>query len=165
MEKKNSISSLIALHDLHTGLFPNVIDGISDKDAHNRLNTPANHVAWLTNNMVQLRLRLADVAGVALDAAQKAFLDNFKSIQDGVTYPPLADYKKDWDKITPALRDKLASLTEEQLDEMVAIPGMGDKEKLSGIIGFFIYMESYGIGQIGLWRRLLGYPAMKYPGQ
>ena len=163
MEKKNSISSFNGLYDLHTGLFPNVIEGISDKDAHNRLNTPANHVAWLTNNLVQLRLRLADVTGVPLDAAQQAFLKDFKSIQDGHTYPPLQDYKKDWEKVTPALRDKLAALTEEQLDALVAIPGMGDKETLSRIIGFFMYMESYGIGQIGLWRRLLGYEAMKYP--
>ncbi len=162
MEKKNSISSLIGLYDLHTGLFSNVIEGISDKDAHNRLNTPANHVAWLTNNLVQLRLRLADVTGVPLDAAQQSFLTDFKSIQDGMTYPPLATYKKDWEKITPELRSQLASLSEERLDERVAIPGMGDKEKLSAIIGFFMYMESYAIGQIGLWRRLLGYPAMKY---
>ena len=41
------IEPLLFLYDTHTDLFPNVIDGISDKDAHNRLNTKANHVAWL----------------------------------------------------------------------------------------------------------------------
>lgn len=164
MEKNNSISSLIKLYDLHTALFPNVIEGISDKDAHNRLNTKANHVAWLTNNLVQLRCSLARTAGIKLEPAFDEFLKNFKGIQDGVTYPSLAEYKKDWEKITPVLRNTLTALTEEQLNAPppVPIPEMGN-ESLGAFVGFFIYMEAYGIGQIGLWRRLLGYEAMKYP--
>lgn len=163
MEKKNSISSLIGLFDLHTALFPNVIADISEKDAHNRLGTKANHVAWLTYNLVQLRLRLAQVAGLHLDAAAITLLDEFKGIQDDITYAPLQEYRQSWDKVTPALREKLAGLTEEELNTKVPVPGMGEEEPLTEIIGFFMYMESYGIGQIGLWRRLLGYEAMKYP--
>lgn len=164
MEKNNSISPLIKMYDLHTSLFPNVIEGISDKDAHNRLNTRANHVAWLTENLVQLRCTLAKTAGLQLEPELETFLQNFKSIQDDVTYPSLAEYKKKWDKISPVLRSKLVSLTEEQLNAPppVPIPEMGN-ETLSGFGSFFMYMEAYGIGQIGLWRRLLGYEAMKYP--
>ncbi|WP_343703046.1 DinB family protein [Chitinophaga sp.] len=164
MEKNNSIKSLIQLYDLHTSLFPNVIDGISDKDAHNRLNTKANHVAWLTGNLVQLRCMLAKAAGLELEPKFETFLQNFKGIQDGVTYPPLAEYQQDWNKITPVLRAKLVSLTEDQLNAPPPspIPEM-PSEPFSVIIGFFMYLESYGIGQIGLWRRLLGYEAMKYP--
>lgn len=56
--KSNSMHSIIVLYDMQTQFFLNAIDGISDKDAHNRLNTKANHVAWLTGSLVQQRFLL-----------------------------------------------------------------------------------------------------------
>jgi hypothetical protein len=164
MEKNSSITPLLRLYDLHTGLFPNVIAGISEKDAHNRLGTKANHVAWIAGTLVHWRCNLAKIAGLPLPTELQALAEQFKSIQDDVTYPPLAELNAKWDKITPILRPALEGFTEEQLN---AAPPQPMKEMgnatLSEYIGFFNYLESYSIGQIGLWRRLLGYEAMKYP--
>jgi hypothetical protein len=46
-DKKTSMHLLINFYEWHTKFFRNVIDGISDKDAQNRMGTKANHVAWL----------------------------------------------------------------------------------------------------------------------
>lgn len=165
MANQQLITPLLQQYDLHTSLFPNVIVDITDKEAHNRLGTKANHVAWLTCNLVQLRLRLAQVAGLALEPAFNTFLDQFKGIQDDVTYAPLKEYQQHWEKISPVLRERLAGLTAEQLAAKVEVPGMGTQEPLIDITGFFMYMESYGVGQIALWRRLLGHAAMRYPDQ
>ena len=56
--KDNRVSSLIYLYDMHSGFFTNVLDGISDKDAYNRLDTKANHVAWLAGSLVQQRFEM-----------------------------------------------------------------------------------------------------------
>lgn len=40
--------SLVVLYDMHTKFLHSALDGILDKDATNRINTKANHVAWLT---------------------------------------------------------------------------------------------------------------------
>lgn len=59
----NRMQSLLILYDMQTIFFTNVIDGILDKDAHDRLNTKANHVAWLTGTLVQQRYFIAKEFG------------------------------------------------------------------------------------------------------
>src|SRR5687767_11305324 len=97
----NRMLSLVNLYDMQTGFYTNALEGISDKDAHNRLDTKANHVAWLAGSLVQQRYELAktlnaDPAGYKdTPASHELFKDN-KGIQDGVTYPSLSEYIKDW---------------------------------------------------------------------
>jgi hypothetical protein len=154
------IHSLIVLYDMHTTFFTRVIDGISDKDAHNRLNTKANHIAWLTGSIVQQRHELAKALGIdRKQAAYELFKEN-KGIQDNTTYPPLAGFKKDWETISPELRDALVNVSEEKLNSPFEMPGMN--MSFFDLIAFIIYREANIIGQIALWRRLLGYEAMKY---
>ncbi len=156
----NRMYSLVVLYDMHTTYFTNVIDGISDKDAHNRLNTKANHVAWLTGSLVQQRFEIAKDLGIdRKQAAHELFKDN-KGIQDNITYPSLAEFKKDWETISPVLRDALVNASDEKLDSPFEMEGY--KMNHFDLIAFIIYREANCIGQIALWRRLLGYEAMKY---
>ena len=153
--------SLVVLYDMHTTFFKNVLDGISDKDAHQRLDTKANHVAWLTGSLVEQRYELAGMLGVSkMSSANDLFKDN-QGIKDGVTYPSLDTFRKDWDAITPELRAALCEVTTEKLDEQFEMmPGMNMSHY--DLVTFIIYREANCIGQIALWRRLLGYEAMKY---
>ncbi|RYE19880.1 MAG: DinB family protein, partial [Sphingobacteriales bacterium] len=50
---------LVALFDLHTGMLERVLDGISEEDMYNRLNTKANHMAWLAGALVAQRFQMA----------------------------------------------------------------------------------------------------------
>ncbi len=157
----NRMFSLVVLYDMHTKFLSSVTDGISDKDTHNRLNTKANHIAWLTGSLVEQRYEIANELGSNLkQGAYELFKEN-KGIQDGITYPPLATFKKDWESITPVLKNALAVVSDEKLDESFEMmPGF--KMTYYELITFIIYREANIIGQIALWRRLLGYEAMKY---
>ncbi len=159
--KDSRMSSLIVLYDMHTTYFANVIADISDKDSHNRLNTKANHIAWLTGSLVEQRYEIATRLGSDnKQAAHELFKDN-KGIQDNITYPSLSEFKKDWETISPVLRNALVNISSEKLDESFEMmPGM--KMTYYDLITFIIYREANMIGQIALWRRLLGYEAMKY---
>lgn len=155
------IYSLLVLYDMHTRFFKNALDGISDEDAHKRLDTKANHIAWLTGSLVQQRYDIANMLGAeGKQAAHELFKDN-KGIQDGLTYPQLGTFKKDWEYISPVLREALMKVTDEKLDtEFEMMPGY--KMTYYDIVTFTIYREANCIGQLALWRRLLGYEAMKY---
>lgn len=154
------MQSLIVLYDMHTTFFKNVLEGISEKDTHNRLNTKANHIAWLAGSLVEQRYGIAKDIGIDMQqTAHDLFKDN-KGIQDNVTYPSLAQYKKDWDTISPVARKAFEEVTDEKLDGEIEMGGM--KMTLYDLITFTIYREANCIGQIALWRRLLGYEAMKY---
>lgn len=156
------IDLLIVFYDLHTKLFHNVVEGLSDNDAQNRLNTKANHIAWLTGSLVHERFELANATDIELKQTSHELYEGHKGIQDNITYPSLAEFKKDWDHITPVLRNKLLHLTEDELNSPDPY-GMPENDlTFFDAVTFLVDRESYCIGQIGLWRRLLGYEAMKY---
>jgi hypothetical protein len=159
--KDSRMYSLIVLYDMHTSFFGKVIDGISDKDAHNRLNTKANHVAWLTGSLVQERYEIAKALGVDRKQAAHELFKDHKGIQDNIQYPPLAEFKKDWEAITPLLRTALTNVGPEKLDSSFEMMP-GEAMTYFDLIAFMMYREANCIGQIVLYRRLLGYEAMKY---
>lgn len=160
-DKKAFIEGFLLLYDLHTTLFSNVIENISEADAHSRLNTKANHVAWLTGSLVQERYDLANALNIDGQQKAAALFEDHKGVQDGLVYPSLTSFKDDWAVISPKLRAALLAVSQEKLNSVIPMPG-GEMTFFDWVF-FIIHRESYCIGQIGLWRRLLGYDAMKYP--
>lgn len=152
--------ALLVLYDMQSLFFTKVVDGITDTDAHNRLDTKANHIAWLTGSLVQERYELAGALGSGLQQSAYELFKDHKGIQDDLTYPSLAEFKRDWERITPVLRDLLKNVTDERLAQPFAMPG--GEMPFYDLVAFITYREANCIGQIALWRRLLGYEAMKY---
>ena len=157
----NRMFSIVVLYDMHTKFFKSALEDISDEDAHKRLETKANHVAWLTGSLVEQRYEIANSFGInAKQAATDLFKDN-QGIKDGTVYPLLASFVKDWETITPLLREALVNADAKKLDSTFEMmPGM--QMSNYDLISFITYREANCIGQIALWRRLLGYDGMKY---
>lgn len=162
MEKTTStrMQSLLLMYDMHTTFFKNVLDGISDEDAQNRLNTQANHIAWLTGSLVEQRYGIARDVGIDVKQKSNELFKDGKGIQDNVTYPSLKEFKKDWEIITPLARKAFIDVKDADLDVIIDFGGI--KTPMLEMIAFTVYREANCIGQIALWRRLLGYEAMKY---
>jgi hypothetical protein len=151
---------LLDLFDLHTSFFSRAIEGISAEDMHNRLNTQANHMAWLTGSLVQQRLTMTTETQPGLTQAGAELFADYKGIQDGATYPTNEQYLKDWEKISPIARKVLVDVDDQKLDSEIDMGGM--KMTYYELISFTIYREASMIGQLALWRRLLGHPALRY---
>lgn len=158
--KDQRVYGLLVLYDMQTRYFLNVIEGISDEDAQRRLETKANHIGWLTGSLVQQRYEMANILGIPLKQAADDLFKDYQGIQDHIVYPPLSTFKKDWERITPELKDALVNVSKEKMDSTFEMEGM--KMTHYDLLAFTIYREANCIGQIALWRRLLGYPAMRY---
>lgn len=156
----NRLIGLIDLFDLHTPFFDSVLEGISDEDSINRLATKANHITWLAGSLVQERYELANLLGLAVKSTANELFKDHKGIQENAIYPSLDSFKKDWKEISPVLKAQLLKATDQELDKILEFPGMSFS--LYEMISFQMYREANCIGQIALWRRLLGYDAMKY---
>ena len=151
---------LLTLFDYQTDFYAKVLDGISEKDMHNRLNTEANHPAWLAGALVQQRFQMASESGSGQKQKGEELFKNNKGIQPDATYPTIAEYVEDWKKITPEAREALVQIDDKKLDSIFDMGGM--KMTYYEMISFTIYREANMIGQLALWRRLLGHPALKY---
>jgi hypothetical protein len=158
--KDSRMAAIFDLYDLHTGFFTKVIAGISDEDAHNRLGTKANHVAWLAGSIVESRYAGARNFGLDEKQTSDELFKNHQGIKDDAAYPPLAQLQKDWEHISPILRAKTMEQDTAWLDTRRNMEGWDASNR--EMITFMTYREANMIGQIALWRRLLDYPAMSY---
>jgi hypothetical protein len=151
---------LLALFDMQTTFFIRALEGISDEDAHNRLNTKANHMAWLAGSLVQQRYSMVSETNPGLKQTGHDLFKDYQGIKDDVKYPSLAEYIADWNNISPMAREALVKIGDKKLDSDFNMEAM--KMTYFELISFTIYREASMIGQLALWRRLLGYPGLKY---
>jgi hypothetical protein len=151
---------LIVLYDLHTQFYHKSIDGISDEDAGKRLATKANHVAWLAGSIVQERYELAKILGLDLEFSAANLFSDHQGIKAEVEYPALKLYATEWDRVSPLLKTALLNAPAATLDRILEYPGM--RFSMYEMISFNTYREANCIGQIALWRRLLGYEPINY---
>jgi hypothetical protein len=158
--KSTRVEGLLAMYDLQTGFLERALVGISEKDMHNRMNTEANHMAWLAGSLVAQRFLMASDIKPELKQTGAELFSNNKGIQADATYPTNDAYIKDWNTISPHAREALAAFTDEKLDSEMDMGGM--KMTWHDLVTFTLYREANMIGQLALWRRLLGYPALKY---
>jgi len=158
------METFVGIFDYHTKMFLNALDGISDEDAQSRMGTKANHMAWIAGSLVYQRQMIANSAGVDVKQTSAKLFENNKGIQDNVTYPSLGELKDDWNKISPLLSKALSNMSEEEMNgpDPFKMPGANFTFFDTAVV-FSIDRESYCLGQLGLYRRLLGYDAMKYP--
>ena len=161
LRTKEAVLALLELYDYHTKLFYNVIEGITDTDAVNRMDTKANHPSWITGSLVQQRYELAKLLGEDVTSTNNEIFKNFKGIQDDISYPALAEYRKDWETISPILKNAILKMDVEKLNSKAPYEMEMDMSFYDSVM-FLVDRESYCIGQIALYRRLMGYEAMKY---
>ncbi len=152
--------ALLSLFDYQTDFFPKALVDISEEDMYNRLNTEANHPSWLAGSLVNQRFMMASETGSGLKQTGEELFKNNKGIQPHVKYPTKEEYLKDWERITPEAREALLIIDDKKLDSEIDMGGM--KMTYYELICFTVYREASIIGQLALWRRLLGYPALKY---
>ncbi|HKG07547.1 MAG TPA: hypothetical protein VKB19_13850 [Pedobacter sp.] len=151
---------LVALFDMQTSFLARALEGVSEEHMYERLNTRANHMAWLTGSLVQQRFYLISESHPELKQnGDELFKDN-KGIQEDAKYPSAAEYLEDWDSVSPMAREVLVGADDNKLDSEIDMGFM--KMSYYELISFTIYREASIIGQLALWRRLLDYPALRY---
>lgn len=154
----------VPLYRMHTQMFNNVLEGIKEEDAKQRINGRTNHIVWMAGNAVNCRYWLAGVLSLdAKDPNEDLFADA-KALNESYKYPSLASLKEEWHKISPLVFKKINALTDEELAKPYNF-GMNVsfiEENVLNMTAMCVDREQYLLGQLALMRKALGYDAMKY---
>lgn len=159
-----SLAVIIPGYRMHSQMFNNMLDGISEADAQKRIENKTNHFTWMVGNLVNSRYWLAGILGISEKDPNEDLFKDAKALDPNATYPTLEELKNAWHKISPVLYQKLLQIDEEELMQAYEF-GMNvpyvEENKLN-MVGMCIDRESYLFGQLGLMRKILNYPAVRY---
>lgn len=165
----SAIKTISKQFDLHTRLFNNVLEGISDNQGSERLNDQVNHLQWIAGHLTNSRYNFAPMLGVNskfpyvdlyTDATKPP--PNNKPLDTSAKYPSLTEIKKYWNDLAAPFIASVSNMSDEQLSSPIpfAVPIGGNS--VLDLIAFLASHESYHIGQMGILRKYLGKDAMSY---
>lgn len=154
--------ALVAQFDLHTKLFNNVLEGLSDLETNSRPTRETNNIKWLAGHLTSTRFGLKDLAGLETSDPYATLFSHGQSFQDDVDYPSIDRIRALWNDISDRISAGLSRMSEETLNgpAPARVP-IGD-DTFEGMLAFLMHHEAYHIGQMALLRRQLGRPPMKY---
>ncbi|WP_418124107.1 DinB family protein [Chryseobacterium sp. PTM-20240506] len=162
--KSKKLEIVIPAYRMHSQSFLNVLEGISEEDAMKRIDGKTNHIVWMAGNFLNMRYGLGSVLGLQEEDPYTDLFFQGKALDENFNYPSIAQLKESFHHISPKVYQKLLEATDEQLDEIFEI-GMNisfySETKLN-FTGMCIGREDYLCGQMGLMRKILGYPGMSY---
>ena len=158
------LTVIIPAFRMHTQLFNNVLEGITEEEALVRVQGKTNHVAWMAGNMVNCRYWLGETLGLTDRDPNDELFKEGRALDETLSYPSLSQLRKNWHDISPKVYEVLLQTDDAALDKMVEF-GMGVsflKENNLNMVGMAIGREDYLLGQMGLMRKIIGHAGMRY---
>jgi uncharacterized damage-inducible protein DinB len=158
-----STAALKAQFDLHTRLYNNVLDGISDSDANTRSNDHVNHMKWIAGHILNTRLgSFSKMTGNQPDESYVALFGRGVALDPNASYPPIEELKSKWNEVSSSIATGLLKVPEDILSSPATVKTPVDDETVRGLFAFLVSHEAYHIGQLSILRKLAGKPAMSY---
>ena len=161
-ESKPGLSDLINLYDLQSGLFAEVLSGISDEEATQRMSENTNSVAWIAGHTVDIQYNIAMMLGIVQENPYAAQFGFGKPFDAAASYPTLEKMQSDWNALTPQIKEAMSKLTTERLESGLPFQIPFAEQNLNGFLAFQMHHLGYELGQLGLYRKFLGKEAMSY---
>lgn len=159
-------SRMVPMHAmlrLHTRLFLNCFDEVSDETARLRPNEDTSSMAYIGLHMHDARHYLAKFVGLSESNPFEQITASALTIDEIEIYPSLAEMRTAWLEVTAALDSGFESLDSDALSDPpleVDFPFPFEDTTVLGGIGFLLHHEAYHIGQLALLRRIHRLPAM-----
>lgn len=116
-------------------------------------------IAWIVGHLCYGRYILLNLLGAE---EENPYADVFgrAGASDGSDYPDISELRRSWNETAEKVRGAMESATDEQLMSHPATPDSPHGEKvLLDTIVFWMWHESYHMGQLGTIRTQLGYPS------
>lgn len=154
------IKNIFSLNDR---LFVNSLQGITEKQAKERISEHNNPLAWIATHTVWARYNCSMFLGTPAEKNPYAgMFENFKPFDESMNLPSLDEIKTEWQNATALLHKALDNATEAHLQATSPIKNPTGDFTNAGTAAFLAQHESYSIGQMAFLKKYYTKEAMKY---
>jgi uncharacterized damage-inducible protein DinB len=150
---------LAVIFTLNDGFITRTLEGMSDADLWHRPSDRGSPMLWMYGHIVHTRGAIARILGDDFRTGWGDIFQRGASLHDDRSkYPSRAEIERARAEVGTRLLARLASVTEEQLNQPASGPPKIPAAKtLADQIAFLGLHESYHVGQMAYVRRLLGH--------
>lgn len=139
----------------------NSVKDLSHEEWFKQPNESSNHIAWIVGHVIWTRSRLLARLGTEWSAPWLDLCARGAKLNDSASYPKPDELLTAWRDISGVLANTLENISEEALAQPATQPGPPSPDgKISGIVQFLAWHETYHIGQASYVRGWLGYKGL-----
>jgi len=116
-------------------------------------------ISWVVGHLLHYRYLIMQLLGADVASPTAEQFGN-EPASDGDGYPDIAELRKMWNEGSSRTQEIVAAASDEQLMAPLGGPDAphGEKKVLDTLV-FYMWHESYHMGQLGTIRKQLGYKA------
>ncbi len=130
-----------------------VMDDVKNKDARQRARkSEGPSISWIVGHLCHYRYEMMKAVGEPVESPFAQFIER---ATDGSDYPDLAELRQSWKETSERVQEVADRVTDDQLTAPAAI-GPHDERTVLDRMVFFMWHESYHMGQLGTIRAQLG---------
>lgn len=156
-----NINAIIAQLELQTDWFLHALDNISDDESNRLFSENQNPVKWVAGHVTDARMTIFSiVSDSTFNTKYKALFGKGTSYHLDAAFPTIEEISAEWATVSILLIPSVQSLPEEKLWSKPPFQTSIPDETLAGLIAYFVIHESFHIGQLSIYRKLLQKPAM-----
>lgn len=133
------------------------VQGPSVEEWHRRPSECTNHMAWLVGHLVWARKSVLARLGAEWTAPWLGLYARGAKVDPSAACPSPADLLSAWSEVSTLLGKALENASEEGLSQPVTQGPPSADGKVSGVINFLAYHETYHVGQMAYLRCWLGH--------
>jgi uncharacterized damage-inducible protein DinB len=119
-----------------------------------------NSIMWIVGHITQTRAGLLALLGERVSTGWGELFRRGAQRQDHSVYPEPQAIKAKGVELMNQLREKLATITEDELAAPVTAVKLPNVATVGDALAFFAFHEAYHVGQLGYVKKALGYNAI-----
>jgi hypothetical protein len=129
--------------------------GLTAEEWQRRPNDTSNCMLWIAGHLVWARSRAAAILGSTWDRPWLSLFARGAKPIDPAQYPAADEVLAAWGEVSEIMTVAMENATEELLNKPTAPPSTDGK--ISGMVGFLSFHETYHVGQAAYLRCWLGH--------
>jgi hypothetical protein len=138
-------------------LFERSINGLTTEEWTHRPNETSNAMIWVAGHIVWSRSRALEFLGTQWSRPWLPLFARGSKVVDPIEYPPADEIVLAWKDVKASLCTAMEDVSEGALSAPGPERVPSFDGKLSGLVSFFAFHETYHVGQACYLRRWLGH--------
>jgi len=155
---KTDFSNITGMFKTSTDIVSKAIGEISPDRWFDKPGSDSNHLMWVLGHLVWARGNILKILNEPVDTPSPSlFARGAKQSEQG-EYPSAEEMKNAWNEVSAKLSTVLAEPSTEILSKSAPEGGAPSFDgKVSGVLAFLAFHESYHVGQVSYLKKWLGY--------
>ncbi|HET6862073.1 MAG TPA: DinB family protein [Pyrinomonadaceae bacterium] len=150
-------ANIAGMYKTNTDIVGKTISEVSDERWFDKPGDDSNHLMWVVGHLVWSRWNVLKLLGQEWDIPAARLFERGATVANQDEYPTVEAMKTAWAGVSGKLAATLADASDETLSKSAPKGPPTFDGKLSGVVAFLAFHETYHVGQVSYLKKWLGY--------